>query len=668
MKKGRKVFRLITTTLALLLSSCFALGALGCKDKEIETPDNGLYNEMAGVNLSETITPLVDKGKTGYKIVIPAQANETEVYAAEEMQKYVKQSTGVELAIVRDNAGVTLGQKLLSIGKTKFVSETGLDTSNLNVDGFRIKTKDETVMINGERDRGTLYGVYSFLEKFIGYRFLSVDYEYVPELKSIPLYEMDIVEIPDIRSRTHNSGGAEYYTPEILVKRKMVSGQWNSLSTKYGGGYEEEWATTMHAYNQIVPIEKFGEAHPEWYTAGKTTRKQWELSNGLTDEGTIDETMETSLIKQVVINLKEILLKRPDATYVGIGHNDNQDYCTGTNCNGRCLEQRELFGGHSGHAIVFINAVIREINAWLEEIGDTRDVKFVMYAYQYTVEPPNPSAPRVDLAVPHEDLYMMCCPYTGNYYFNAPFADAEKNYKFNSQMESWKKITNRVCIFEYTTNFQCYLTWFPNVGVLQPNMKWYKELGALRVVCDGGSISYEWLLVDYLLSRIMWNVNRDVNALISEFNRLFFGEKAGKIMDAFVHYNQTHFELKANEGGKWQGATCTGSDWLRSTNTLNVDYIRQIERYVQDAKQAIENDDTLTSEEKNTYLSNMIYPEIQVYHSKFINYDKQYSTTPEADKAFYQEYYDVIKKAGVTKFGLGAERSFSKAFAELGIN
>jgi hypothetical protein len=125
-----------------------AVGMIGGCKKEEQAPASDLYNEMQGVNLSQTITPLAENGKSAYKIVIPASASPTEEYAAEELQKYIKQSTGAQLDVVRDNTSVSLGQKLLSVGNTKFVTESGLNTNELNRDGFRIKTQSETVMIS----------------------------------------------------------------------------------------------------------------------------------------------------------------------------------------------------------------------------------------------------------------------------------------------------------------------------------------------------------------------------------------------------------------------------------------------------------------------------------------------------------------------------------------
>ena len=483
---------------------------------------------------------------------------------------------------------------------------------------------------------------------------------------------MDIVEIPDIQSRSHNSRGTASTDPVSLVKRRFVAGKCKADSSKYGGGYEEDWATPMHAYDAIVSTAEFGTEHPEWFTDAGSSEKggnQWTLSNGLTNEGKLDETMEESLLKQAIENIKVILTEDKEAMYVGIGINDNWEYCDGSNCrcDGKCQEQRDLFGGHSAHAVVFNNVVVEEINKWLKETGDERDIKFVMYAYLYTLNAPILDAPLHDLAIPHEDLYVLACPYSGHNY-NAAFNDPLKNSKFFGIIEAWQKITNRICIFDYPVNFAEQLAWFPNIGYLKTNLQWYKELGALRVVSDDSRQTecYEWLLVDYLLSRLMWNVNRDVNVLISEFNRLYFGEKAGAIMDEFVYYNEAHFAKAAYQTGTWQGASCTADgSWLHTSATLSVDYLRHAQRLIDDASEAIQTDETLTKKQKEDYLSHLGYAQIQVTHMKFINYGELFATTEEEDKAFYQAYYNQLQEYKIEKLGLTT--SIKTIFNALGV-
>lgn len=655
---GKFTKKKMMKTVCLFLACTCVFGAFaGCKEEESSTSAVQNYDGTAGIQFDEEITGLVEDGKSDYKIVVPAAASECETYAASQMQYYVKQSTGAELPIVKDDTGVTLGQPLLSVGDTKLAES--LEAKALNTDGFRIKTESETVLIKGEIDRGTLYGVYDFLEKFLGVRFLTADYEYVPEHEDVALYEMDITEIPDIRIRSHYVLENDR-DPAFNAKRRMQSMVTpRGSADKYGGGFRDEWTSDMHAYAAIANKNTYGEAHPEWYTkmgydshvAGSGWN--WELSNGLTDEGTIDESMETSLLKTVIENVKQMLIEQPTAKYVAFGQEDNLNYCRGDNCGGKCVRQREQFGGHSAHAIVFANAVSKAIDEWLEAEGMDREVYFVLYAYQFTLSAPDLTAPRADLAVPRDNLYFMICPYGGSNY-NAPLSDKEKNSYFSGIITSWQRVTKQMMIFDYGVNWDDPLTWYVNMGVLKPNLQWYKEIGAIANFNNCHvSNGYQGDLRDYLLQKLMWNANRDVNALVSEFNKMYFGEAAGKIMDEYVGYNNAHFEKVANSGTAWKAGTLWTNgegSWMCAETTLTVDYLRGAQRLLDLASAAIEADEAASEQLKEQYRKHMIAAQVQVDYMKYLNYKALFSTTEEKDKAFYQAFYDRLKIMGYTQF------------------
>ena len=76
--------------------------------------------------------------------------------AARELADYLRKITGAEPAIVP--GGDRAGRRII-------LEEGGTGLKN---DGYRIQTRDEALYITGENGRGTLYGVYGFLEKYLG--------------------------------------------------------------------------------------------------------------------------------------------------------------------------------------------------------------------------------------------------------------------------------------------------------------------------------------------------------------------------------------------------------------------------------------------------------------------------------------------------------------------
>ncbi len=670
MRKENKKKNIFKRVFALSLSLCLGISTFASCNfgkKPPATTSDGYYDPMKGIDTDTKVATFVSSEKSDYKIVIPENASECEAYAAEELQKYIKQSTGATLSIVTD-AGVTLGQKLVSIGNTKLVSEAKLETENLNLDGFRFKTEGETLLIKGQRDRGTLYGVYDFLEKYIGTRFLTAEFEYVPTVETVTLYQSDVTEIPDfsLRSRFANeigsnmAGGARMR----LVSNRNPEG---AATAKFGGGYKEDFIGDMHAYNGLVDYRVYGETNSDWYAEPTDNSgegdpyPQWCLSNGLTDDGKVSDE-EGTLIKAAIAAVKARVLEYPTGRYVGFGQNDNRNVCLCDDCD----RQRGLFGGYSGHTIAFTNAVAQAVDESLKADGIDRELLYVTYAYMYTIDAPKATAERADLAAPKDNVYVQLCPYYD--YFNVPLYDMEGNFDFANAVTNWSKITDNFLIFDYTINFTHNYLWYPNFNVLKKNIEWYKELGVVGVVSSGSCESYESRLQTYLFSKLQWNSNRDVNALISEFNRLYFGSAAaGAVMDEFVEFNNAWYERAATKNGGREKAGLYSRAWQTSMDTLSVDYVRQCQRYIDKAKAEISSDQTTTTAQKNTYLNNLTRAEVMVDFSKYYNYTALHFTTNERKEEFMRSFYNKLTTLKVESFGMGWKESVAQLFSAMGI-
>ena len=66
----------------------------------------------------------------------------------------------------------------------------------LGKDGLFIKTNGNSLVITGGTDKGILYGVYTFLEKYLGCRKYSSKVTYVPKKKTIVLSAINDMELP----------------------------------------------------------------------------------------------------------------------------------------------------------------------------------------------------------------------------------------------------------------------------------------------------------------------------------------------------------------------------------------------------------------------------------------------------------------------------------------
>lgn len=116
-------------------------------------------------------------------------------FAAEEFVQHVKRATGAELSIVTDADPVPRGTLIL-IGESRLAREKGLSATDLPLEGFRVQTFPGGLAIVGRLpdpknpeigSAGTIYGVYDFLERFLGIRWYypGDDGRVVPETANV---------------------------------------------------------------------------------------------------------------------------------------------------------------------------------------------------------------------------------------------------------------------------------------------------------------------------------------------------------------------------------------------------------------------------------------------------------------------------------------------------
>ncbi|MFO1521224.1 MAG: alpha-glucuronidase family glycosyl hydrolase [Kiritimatiellia bacterium] len=110
----------------------------------------------------------------GVSIVRPAGASASQIHAAEELQAFTEQMTGVKLPVMTDEG--PLPERAILLGDTRHTAQVlggPADMAGLGEDGFRLKTAGNHLLILGGPVRGTLTGVYELLERHGGCRWYA---------------------------------------------------------------------------------------------------------------------------------------------------------------------------------------------------------------------------------------------------------------------------------------------------------------------------------------------------------------------------------------------------------------------------------------------------------------------------------------------------------------
>ncbi len=425
--------------------------------------------------------------------------------------------SGARLPIVSDAASPK--GNLLFVGKSGALQQLNVAIAfdDLGPEGFALKTAGQHLIIAGGRQRGTMYGVYAFLEK-LGCRWYSPSCSVIPKRTTIALPPLDEIQRPAFEYR-------DPFFTEALEKdwaaRNKCNGAFSSLDASTGG--KVEYFPFVHTFYVILPPEKYFKDHPEYFALVDEKRRGEDAQLCLTNPEVLRLTVET------VLGWME---QHPEARIYSVSQNDTEGWCECDHC--QAVETEE--GAHSGPILRFVNAVAAEVGKrHPEKLIDT-------LAYWYSENPPAKVRPLPNVRI-------RLCPIGACEAH--PFEECPHDAYFLKNFAGWSKITNQLYIWHYNTNFSHYLLPFPDFNELAADLPMYKKHGVRGLFLEGctepGGGAENAELRSYVMAKLLWNTNADANALIDEFMAAYYGE-AAKAMRAY--FDLLHRQVRPAPNGR----------------------------------------------------------------------------------------------------------------------
>jgi len=463
---------------------------------------------------------LVKRGKSTYRICVSDTASPSEKHGAEELQKFVEEMSGARLPIVTD-ADKPEGDLVL-VGNSTLIQPFALTIpfERLGSEGFVLRTDGNQVLIVGGRQRGTMYGVYTFLEK-LGCRWFTRDMSVIPKKPALMVEPLDEIQKPAFEYREPFFREA---SDKDWAARNKVSGSSMNLDDSTGGKFE--YYPFVHTFYSILPPDRYFADHPEYYAQVDGQRRRERAQLCLTNPEVLRLTIQTVL---------EWIEQHPEASIYSVSQNDSEGWCECDNCRG--VEQEEG-GAHSGPILRFVNAVAIEVaKQHPEKLIDT-------LAYWYSEAPPLHAHPLPNIRI-------RLCP------IGACEAHAYETCKddayFLRHLQAWSKITNQLYIWHYVTNFSHYLLPFPNFDELAADIPMYRKNGVVGIFLEGdyaeGGGGENAELRSYVMARLLWNPSLEVNKVLSEFMTAYY-DKAAHPMRAY--FELLHRQVRPAPRGKGQ--------------------------------------------------------------------------------------------------------------------
>ena len=484
---------------------------------------------------------LAERGKVPEcAISLAPNSGECVRYAAEELQRFVRETTGVELPVASGAEAPGLGLAVVRLlsGATaaddnKRTTTSGVGAPNLlnSRDAFRIAVSGDELRIEGGGPRGVLYGVYEVLERFAGCRWYSSWHSRIPRLDRIAIpADLDETQTPAFEMREPFWYDVRRH-PEFEARLRANGHKWGTIAAKFGG---DDFCfggglASCHTFDVLLPPDKYFADHPEYYCMvdGKRT-----LSGSRRWGGWQPCLSNPDVLRIVTSNLLERIRKDPGAKFYGVSQMDNDNWCDCPKC--RAIDEEE--GSHAGTVIRFVNAVAEAVEK------EFPDAVVETLAYNWSRKPP--AKTRL-----HRNVIVCLC--TSGCDFAEPLSSNPypKNVEFLEDIVEWGSQTDRLYVWDYATDFHFFPFPFPNVLALQGNIRFFRDNNVRYLFEQGDHVGYHADFAElkaWLQSKWMWNPELPMGPLLDDFFEGYYGAGAPFVREWF---EALHAELLSRPAG-----------------------------------------------------------------------------------------------------------------------
>jgi hypothetical protein len=511
----------------------------------------GIGIPSASADAAQKPLVLAKQGKSTYSILIAEAAPPSEQRAAAELQNFLEEMTGARLPIITD--AQEANGNLVLVGDSKHVQKLALKIpfDTLGAEGFVLRTEANHLVIAGGKPRGTMYGVYTFLDS-LGCRWFTSQVSVIPKRPTLLVQPLNASHQPAFEYR-------EPFFTEAADKdwaaRNRVNGSFQKLDASTGG--KVSYFPFVHSFYHILPPKQYFPEHPEYYALVDGRRRDDNAQLCLTNP---------DVLRLTIARVLEWIDQHPEASIISVSQNDNRGWCECENC---LRVEQEEGGAHSGPILRFVNAVAAEV-------GKTHPEKLIdTLAYSYSEPPPVKVHPLPNVRI-------RLCP-IGACEAHAYDRCVHDRY-FMDHLQAWAKITNQLYIWHYVTNFRHYLIPFPDFDELAADIPLYKKNGVVGIFLEGdasaGGGGENAELRSYVMARLLWNPHIDVSETVNEFMAAYYG-KAARAMRAY--FDLQHRQVRLPPQGKGHHMwiyTPTGGPYLSG------DFLAQATKLLGEAESA----------------------------------------------------------------------------------
>lgn len=458
-----------------------------------------LLSLLCGLALADDEFVLVHNGQAVCFISLGEGAKEDEQLAARELQAHVKLMTDAELGTVK---------------------AAGLKPIELSVDPnllekFRLEVTEDRLRIIGRDGEGSLFGAYEVLEQLgVRWYFPGEAGRIYPRNSRLAVRAQTTSQTPSFKAR-HLQGGLS-----------MDKKSW------------EEWLRRMRCGGPFFPSAHGLKLSQEQLDSDPNLRA---LVRGRRVGKQICVTHPRA-VGLVVEKVRAYFRKHPDREWIGLGPSDGRGFCE---CDDCAALDTEEYDRHSkskpltDRYIWFLNQIADGI---AEEFPEK---KIGFYAYAAMARPPVRFKP-------HPRLVPAIAPINYCRIHGVDHPLCVESREVLELWKGWKALSPEVYHRGYWFNLADPGLMFPMVHRIRREIPLAKSVGleGFRVEC-----THPWasqLPSLYVACRLMWNDQANVDAILDEFFRTYYGPEAAPMMkEAFGRFETALDEARFHTGSCW---------------------------------------------------------------------------------------------------------------------
>lgn len=175
---------------------------------------------------------------------------------------------------------------------------------------------------------------------------------------------------------------------------------------------------------------------------------------------------------------------------------------------------------------------------------------------------------------------------------------------FIRELESWKQITSEIYLWDYSANFDDYLTPIPVLYGLQNQLRFYKKLGIKGLFLNASGYDYSTFedLKNYVSSTLMMDTEQDIAYLCGQFFKKLYPQNHQLLTSYYLHLEK-EFAAKEKAYPMYGGITEINATYLNA---------QKFETFYTNLKKGIQKTSGKEKDKLSKLLSAISYTRLQI--------------------------------------------------------